>query len=419
MAESLVRGGAKLYSYMKTKNPGISRLSEKFKLGPLNEFDKIAEFAKEVDFSIIGPEDPLAAGIIDSLTANNIPCVGPFKTCARLESSKSFTRQLMEKYNIPGNPEFKVFTSLDGVEEYVKENTNIVVKPDGLTGGKGVKVYGEHLNSIGEVTDYVKDVLSNQGKVVIEEKLEGEEFTLQTFVDGKTVVGSPLVQDHKRAYVGDQGPNTGGMGSYSCPDHLLPFIEGKYVNEALKIMEKTVNAVKRETGVEYKGILYGQFMLTRNGLRLVEYNVRFGDPEVMNILPILENNFVDICSKIIDGNLSSKDTVYLKKATVVKYLAPIGYPVNPQPTEVQVDEEKIKEVGGKIYYASVNEVDGVIKTTTSRSIAVLGIGDTQEEAEKIAETSIGFISGNLFHRRDIGTKKLIEKRIQHMKELLG
>jgi len=421
IGETLVKGGVELVAYMKNKNPGIYSLSSQVFLGELSDFNKILDSSKGVDFCIIGPEDPLAEGIVNFLENSGIPCVGPRKEVALLESSKSFARALLQKYNIPGNPAYRICCNLSEVEDAVNEIglENIVVKPDGLTGGKGVKVYGEHLKSKDEVLEYCKNVLSTHSKVILEEKLEGEEFTLQAFVDGSTVVGMPLVQDHKRAYNNDEGPNTGGMGSYSCEDHLLPFLERKHVEDALKTMKLTVDAVKKDTGIPYKGILYGQFMLTPNGVKLVEYNVRFGDPEAMNVLPLLENNFVDICERIIDGTLSGVKVSFSSKATVVKYLAPTGYPVNPKPTEVMVDEEKIKEVGGKLYYASVNKEDGKITTTSSRSIAVLGVGNTVYEAERIAEGSIKYIKGNLFHRSDIGTKQLIQKRIEHMKRLLG
>lgn len=419
IAESVVKSNGVLYAYMKTRNPGIAKLSKEVKIGSLNDFNNIVDFAKKVDFCIIGPEDPLAEGVVDRLEDAGIPCIGPHSSTARLESSKSFTRLLLTKYMIPGNPDYKVFEDMNDVREYLQTHSNIVVKPDGLTGGKGVKVWGEHLSNINEAETYIRELIEKDGKVVVEEKLDGEEFTLQAFVDGVNVVGSPLVQDHKRAYEGDQGPNTGGMGSYSFPDHGLPFINREYIPQALDILKKTVNAVKKETGIPYKGILYGQFMLTRNGLKLVEFNCRFGDPEAINILPILETSFTDICLRILDGNLSEKHVLFDDKATVVKYLAPVGYPVSPVPTEVTVSEDDIRKLGGRVYYASVSEKDGKILTTTSRSIAVLGVGSTIEEAERIAENSICYIGGELFHRRDIGTRKLIQKRIDHVKQLLS
>jgi phosphoribosylamine--glycine ligase len=227
------------------------------------------------------------------------------------------------------------------------------------------------------------------------------------------------VQDHKRAFEDDKGPNTGGMGSYSMEDHLMPFFTQDDVNQALDDMKKTVAAVKAETGVEYKGFLYGQFMKTVSGIKLIEYNSRFGDPEAMNVLPLLNESFVDICWAIINGNLS-KNYEFEKKATVCKYLAPEGYPVNPKKDEpIVIDGKCLEKIGAKHYYASVYREGNNVFTTSSRAIGILGISDTLEKAEQIAEAGVGCIKGKLFHRKDVGTRKLLQKRINHMSSLLN
>ncbi|TFF88983.1 MAG: phosphoribosylamine--glycine ligase, partial [Promethearchaeota archaeon] len=417
ISETLSRDGAEIYAFMKSKNPGITNLSKEILLGDLNDFDSLNEFinGKKIDFAFIGPEDPLANGIVDFLENKDLPCIGPRKSVAKLESSKIFTRNLMKKYNIKGNAEYEVLDSIDDIIVFLdKLDNQVAVKPDGLTGGKGVKVYGDHLKNRSEIKNYCQELLSKDGKLVIEEKLVGEEFTLQSFVDGNTLVGMPLVQDHKRAYNGDEGPNTGGMGSYSFDNHLLPFVSKEVYDDSIEIMEKTMRSVEKETGIKYKGILYGQFMLTQNGPKLVEYNVRFGDPEAMNVLPLLKTNFVDICEHIISGSLNKIKIEFENKATVCKYLAPKGYPVDPKPTDVSVDSDKIVEIGGKIYFASVDLKENKIKTTRSRSLAILGVDKDISNAERIAEQSISFIKGNLFHRSDVGTERLINKRIKHM-----
>ena len=177
--------------------------------------------------------------------------------------------------------------------------------------------------------------------VVIEERAVGEEFTVQAFVDGKNIAPMPVVQDHPYAFEGDQGPITGGMGSYSDTDGLLPFLDEKYRDESVGIIEKTVEAINKEVG-PYKGFLYGQFMLTNEGPKLIEYNARFGDPEAMNVLPLLQTNFIDICKSIVDGNL--KGVEFDTLATVCKYIVPQGYPGKAIPNQViNVDEEKINE----------------------------------------------------------------------------
>ncbi|MCK4370315.1 MAG: phosphoribosylamine--glycine ligase [Candidatus Lokiarchaeota archaeon] len=423
IGETLVKGGAILFAFMSFKNAGLEDLSKKVKIQSETDFKEIIDFSKEnnIDFAIIGPEAPLVVGIVDALEKAGIPCVGPKIEAAQLEGSKVFARNLLEKYKIKSNIKNKIFDSMDGIESYIKDigEENLVVKPEGLTGGKGVKVYGDHLFSKTDILEYCQELTNNNNRFLLEEKCVGEEFTLQTFVDGKTVVGSPLVQDHKRAYEDDKGPNTGGMGSYSMEDHLMPFITQKDVDIALEDMKKTVAAVKAETGVEYKGFLYGQFMKTAKGLKLIEYNSRFGDPEAMNVLPLLKGNLVDICWAIINGNLS-QNFEFEKQATVCKYLAPEGYPVNPKKDEsVKINKKKIDEIGAKYYYASVYREGENIYTTTSRAIGVLGIADSLENAEKIAEAGVECIEGKLFHRKDVGTRKLLQKRIDHMNSLLN
>jgi phosphoribosylamine--glycine ligase len=422
IGETLVKGGATLFTFMSFKNAGLEDLSKEIKIHSETDFKEIIDFSNKnnIDFAVIGPEAPLVVGIVDALEKGGISCVGPKIEAAQIEGSKVFTRNLLEKYRIKSNVKSKVFDSLNGIESYIKDmgEENIVVKPEGLTGGKGVKVYGDHLFSKADILEYCQELIKNKSRFLLEEKCVGEEFTLQTFVDGKTVLGSPLVQDHKRAYEDDVGPNTGGMGSYSMEDHLMPFISQRDVDNALDDMKKTIAAVRAETGVEYKGFLYGQFMKTARGLKLIEYNSRFGDPEAMNVLPLLKGNMVEICWRIINGNLS-QNFKFDKKATVCKYLAPEGYPVNPKKDEeIKINNDKITKSGAKYYYASVYRENNKIFTTTSRAMGVLGIADSLEEAEKIAEAGVNCIEGKLFHRKDVGTQKLLQKRIDHMNSIL-
>jgi len=244
IAETLKKNkDVELYSYMKSKNPGITLLSEDCLVGSYSDLDKIKEFAvkNKIDFAFIGPEDPLKDGVVDNLQENGIAAIGPTKLMSRLETSKSFTRELLSKYNIEGNPKFKVFNkdNFNDIGNFIDDLNEIVIKPDGLTGGKGVKVQGDHFKTKEEAINYCKEVLESHHTVIIEEKLDGEEFSLQCLTDGKTVVGTPPVQDHKRAYEDDKGPNTGGMGSYSCENHLLPFLKKEHVEKALEITKKS------------------------------------------------------------------------------------------------------------------------------------------------------------------------------------
>jgi len=411
-----------LYSFMKTNNPGIASLSEKICLGRYDEPDAIVAFARDagVAFAIVGPEDPLSHGVVDALTAAGIPAVGPTRSLARLETSKSFTRNLLAKYNIPGNPRFRNFTSLDGIDAFLGELDGIVLKPDGLTGGKGVLVQGDHFQTRAEALEHCRDILRIHPGVTVEEKLEGEEFSLQCLSDGRTVVPTPPVQDHKRRFVGDSGPNTGGMGSYSCADHLLPFLDADAVAEGLAITRKVAEAIRMETGIPYKGVLYGGFMITRTGVKLIEYNARFGDPEAMNILPLLRTDFIDVCRAIIDGTLDRLDIVFEKKATVCKYIVPKGYGL-PEDHPDASFESSLIVIGdvhpARLYYSSIDRRSGGLYMTSSRALGVVGIADALPEAERIAETAVAGVHGLVDHRPDIGTEPLIWKRVEHMKKL--
>jgi phosphoribosylamine--glycine ligase len=426
IVKALAKSGAEIYAAMGNKNPGIVRASRGFKLVKDTDVENVVKFAAEsaVEIAVIGPEAPLEIGLVDALVKEGIGCVGPTKDAARIETSKAFMRGLMSKYKVSGNIEFCTFYDFEGAKKYVLDSEmEVAVKPVGLTGGKGVKMQGEHLKDKEEVIRYVKDIFDNKiggGGVVLEERLEGEEFTLQAFCDGRTVVPMPLVQDHKRAFEGDNGPNTGGMGSYSMEDHILPFMTKKELDQAMDIMRKVVGAMARD-GCPYVGILYGQFMLTRIGPKVIEFNARFGDPEAMNVLPVLESDFVGICEDIVAGKLSPSKVKFESKATVCKYVVPEGYGTKSKSGhEIRVDEEGVMNEGAHLFYANVNEENGRILTTSSRSIAVVGLEATVEKAEKACERGLRHVSGDaIYVRHDVGKRELIQKRIEHMKRIRG
>ncbi len=421
IAEALTRSGnVELATYAKAKNPGIFALSEQYQLGSYTDFPAILDFAKKnkPDFAFIGPDDPIADGVADLLLEAGIHSVAPLKTVARLESSKSFTRDLVQKYDIPGNPKFKIFYDANGVREFLEElGGEFVIKADGLTGGKGVLISGEHLAGVPEGEQYAKKCIEKFGRVVIEEKLVGQEFSLMSFVDGVHVVDMVPVQDHKRAFADDKGPNTGGMGSYSSSNHLLPFLTQKDLDDAHVITEKTLAALAEETGVQFKGIMYGGFMAVKNGVKLIEYNARFGDPEVMNVLPILKTDFIEICEAISNGSLDKIKIEFEKKATVCKYIVPLGYPDKPVSGAKISIEPSAGNENLKMYYASVDQKPDGLYLSSSRAIAFVGIADTLEKAEQIAESACSNVKGPVFYRPDIGTKALIEKRVSMMKSL--
>jgi len=412
-----------LYSIMSNQNPGIARISQ-FQIASENDIQTVKNFALEnkIDIAVIGPEAPLEKGIVDSLQEVGIDCVGPTREAARIETDKAFMRNLFEDHQIGGSLVYKVFENSQDAGDFIDDfEKDVVIKPIGLTGGKGVKIVGEQLKDNTEAKSYAKEVIETKmggyAGVVIEERAIGEEFTVQALVDGDNLVPMPAVQDHPHAFEGDQGPITGGMGSYSEKDGLLPFLDQKDYDTSVKVMEETIKAVKKDAG-PYKGVLYGQFMLCRDGPKLVEYNARFGDPEAMNVLPLLETSLLDLCESVVDGNL--KKASFKGEATVCKYLVPNGYPDSGKAgMPISVDESKIRDEGGIVYYAAVNQQDGQVYTTSSRALALVTTGDSIEDAEKRCEMATQHVKGNLFHRKDVGTEQLIQKRIMHMKEIRG
>ena len=423
--EALYRSGGEIYSVMKNANPGIIARSKDHLLCDEKDIDRICRFAKDNDVKLafIGPEAPLEVGIVDALEKEGVLCASPTKAAARIETSKSFMRDLVDRYHIEGNLAYASFDNAKDAEEYVKNiDHEIVVKPVGLTGGKGVKVQGEHLHSFQDIMDYINEIFDmNIGGagVILEERAVGEEFTQMVFCDGKNIRPMPLVQDHKRAYEGDVGPNTGGMGSYTDSNHLLPFITESERKEALKIIQDIVDAMAKE-GCPYRGPMYGQFMLTVDGPKIIEINARFGDPEAMNVLTLLKSDFVDICYRMATGTLT-EDVEFSDEATVCKYVVPEGYGVKSiSGKEISVDVENIERCGARVYFANVDQKDGKLLTGTSRSVGIVGIAKTMEEAESNCENALRYVKcDHIFVRHDIGTKALVQKRVDHMRQLRG
>jgi len=423
IAAALAESGSDIYSVMRNRNPGIARLSKEALLSPETEVERITASAVAwgIDFAVIGPETPLEAGLTDALEDEGIGCVGPSQAAARLETSKSFARAIMRRHRVPGNLGFAAFDSLPEAKRHLSDaKSDLVIKPIGLTGGKGVKVMGEHLKGKKEAAAYLEEIFSRKiggGGVVLEEKAVGEEFTLMAFVDGRNVIPMPLVQDHKRAYEGDVGPNTGGMGAYSDSNGLLPFVAQADRDAALDIMRQVVKALKSE-GFPFRGVLYGQFMAGADGPKVIEFNARFGDPEAMNVLSLLSSSFTDICSGIASGRLAENRVAFAKKASVCKYVVPQGYGTEPQAgKEVKVDEAGMPS-DARFYYAMVDEVDGRVLTTTSRAVGVVGLGDDIASAEAACERALGSVSGEaLFVRHDIGRAELVNRRVEHMRSI--
>ena len=404
--------GCELYACASNRNPGIAGLADGFETIAETAVDEVVSYATEVgaDIAVVGPEAALEVGVADALDDAGVYTFGPGSEAARIETDKAFQREFMQSESIPGCPDFAVFDDTEAACDYIDGyDGDLAVKPAGLTGGKGVRVIGDQVTA-DEAKAYLRD--SDYEQVVLEERLVGEEFTVQAFVANGEVRPTPAVQDHKRAYEGDEGPNTGGMGSYSDAAPELPFMTTEDYADAVEILEATVDALP-----DYKGVLYGQFMLGADGPKVVEFNARFGDPEAMNTLPVLETSFLDVVTAARDGDPLPQLT-FAGQATVCKYAVPDGYPTDPSSgAKITVDEDSVGDA--LLFYASVDEREDGLYTTTSRSFAVVGVADSIAAAEKQAEDALAAAGDGLRVRHDVGKPDVVQGRIDHMADLRG
>ena len=403
------------------RNPGIAAHCSSYRIGDITRASDVLAFASECspDLAVIGPEAPLEAGIADVLEEASIPVVGPRKAAARIETSKSFCRSLLSSSVPEALPVYFHATNRDEAARALDViGDHFVIKADGLCGGKGVKVSGEHLHSREEALDFCMEALRSAPCCLIEEKLVGEEFSLLSFTDGNTCLHMPAVQDHKRAGIGDTGSNTGGMGSYSGPWGVLPFLSSSDITKAGTINETVVHIMRTAVGVPYRGILYGGFMATAKGVFVIEYNARFGDPEALNLIPLMESDVVDAFLGIVSGNLGNLQMRFSSYASVCKYLVPPGYPESgKRGVQIPVPHAPPKNV--YLFYGSLHCEEEELVTLGSRTLAVTALGKTIEEAQELAESYIQQTKGSLTYRPDIGTRELVERRIRHMDELRG
>ena len=382
--------------YAAPGNAGISKLAMCVNIKD-TDVSNLVEFAKseKIDLVVVGPEASLAVGIIDALNEAGIKAFGPTKAAARIESSKNFAKDLMLKYDIP-TARYEVFEDYESAISFVKISPfPTVIKYDGLAAGKGVVIAENYEEAEAALKDMLLDDKFGHGKVVIEEYLEGPEFSFMCFVDGENVYPLQLAQDHKRAYDGDKGPNTGGMGAYSP----LPFITDADYNEALnKIMIPTAKAMVNEE-IPFKGVLYGGLMKTKKGIKVIEFNCRFGDPETEVVLPRLKSDIYDAFMAIVDGNKPNLE--WDSDATIGIVMASKGYPSDYQKGFVieNATSDNIYHMGTKF------DENGNYVTNGGRVLFVVAKAPTLEEANKKANELVKEIKcDNLFYRTDIGAK---------------
>ena len=378
--------------------PGNAGIAQQARTFPVKDTDvegllKIA-LDEKVDLTVVGPESALAAGVVDLFKANGLRIFGPTKAAAQIESSKEFAKNLMAKYGIP-TAGYETFTDYESAKAYVEAHSlPTVLKYDGLAAGKGVVIATTPEEADSALRDMLLDDKFGKGKVVIEEFLTGPEFSLLCFVSGTEVVPMVLAQDHKRAYDGDKGPNTGGMGAYSP----LPFITEEDREYALEhVMRPTAAAMVKE-GVPFCGVLYGGLMKTPEGVKVIEFNARFGDPETEVVLPRLKSDIYDVFCAFAEGR--GTELEWSEKATLGIVLASKGYPGDYEKVHVI---EGLDKVDAKVYHMGTALKDGKFVTNGGRVLFVVGEGDTLKEAQAAALEAVEKIEcDNLFHRTDIG-----------------
>ncbi|MCR4690222.1 MAG: phosphoribosylamine--glycine ligase [Lachnospiraceae bacterium] len=389
--------------YCAPGNAGIAQIAECVPIGVM-EFDKLVNFAKEkeIDLTIIGPDDPLVAGVVDPFEAAGLRVFGPRKNAAILEGSKAFSKDLMKKYEIP-TAAYETFDDPKQAMAYLETaDYPIVLKADGLALGKGVLI----CNTKQEAMDGVKSIMEDKkfgdagNRMVVEEFMTGREVSVLTFVDGKTVRVMSSAQDHKRAKDGDQGLNTGGMGTFSPSPFYTPEIDA-FCKE--HIFQKTVDAMRAE-GREFKGIIFFGLMLTEKGPKVLEYNARFGDPEAQVVLPRLENDIIDVVEACIDGRLDQMEVTFTDNAAVCVVLASDGYPVS---YEKGYPIEGLSAFDGKedyfCFHAGTAEKDGKIVTNGGRVLGITATGDDLKTARRKAYEATEWVSfDNKYKRNDIG-----------------
>lgn len=445
----------RLYVVDKQRNPFNVERAEKHIVIPDLNVVKICDFIDAnktvIDFGICCPEKPIIAGIRDLVEHNTgVQMICPTKRYA-IEASKASQRYLIEECAAEANPEFKVFHHADyksiadvkdAVWSFLDEIGNeVVVKPDKPAAGKGVGVWGDHFNSREQLFDHFRSIFESNSSssgsgsdVLIEEKLEGEESSFQAFCDGKRISALPDTRDYKRAFDSDTGPNTGGMGSYKAREDWLPFLSRRDREEEEKLVERIFNELRQKlkgNGEDdgLRGIpFYVAFMHTADGVKILEINSRPGDPEIVNIMPVLKNDLVDVCFRMVEGTLAGIKIECEKKATVVTYAVPMEYGGYRKRYSGDRRVDLSSAYGLKAKYADNLRIypgsmelqdDGGMYSLSSRTVCTVGIGDRIEEAREISLDGIRAIDGALWNRWEIGASHHIERSMRKMKELRG
>ena len=406
--------GYELYTVCPYENPSIIDCIKKSNgkhivADPFNK-EVVRNFIKEneIDTCVISSDNLLQDGLIDVARELGLKTFGPTSKGAKIEWSKTYALDIVEKlapemiiknYNITDADELKRI-----IDKY--EEDSFVVKPEGLTGGKGVKVGGIHFKGKEEGYEYAKSCLEASGNVIVQDKVEGREFTVMALTDGENIVVTPITFDYPYRFDEDKGPGTGGMGCLSFENGLLPFLEQKDVDECAELIKNTLKYVNKDS-MEFNGVIYGGFFKTKNGIKFIEFNARFGDPEALNVLNSLETPFIDVMENIFNKTLSENNCKFKKNYTFTVYVVTKEYAVEnrKEPLEFTLNKENIEEQGVKIYFANTKNIkeNTYSSVSNSRLFGLTVEGNTLEEAkEKVYNSMEGNLDEKLDYRKDIG-----------------
>lgn len=414
-----------LYAFAGHLNPSLVRYAEqsggRVQLGDVCDAAAVAQFAREqqIEIAMVSADEPLAAGVVDELLAQGTQAVGPTRAGSEIEWNKAFARELLADVAPEATPRLRVVADIDEIEEAVAsfDDLPIVVKPSGLTGGKGVKVMGPHFATHAEGADYARSLLEKAqagDSVLIEERIAGAEFTIQAISDGKTTVFPHSTYDYPYRFDGDEGPGTGGMGSLSTEREVLPFMTSAHYEAACSVIERVIARLGEE-GRHFNGVMNSGFFATADGIRVIEFNARFGDPECMNIMSLFEGDWTRVMERICSGTLAAEDVPLSPQASLVLYLVSPDYALprapgtTPRTYEFSLDVEAVERAGCSVFFSSAERLAGDTFRTvgTSRAVALATTAPTLAEAHERIVAQAGTIDV-LEWRREVGDERYLQ-----------
>lgn len=411
---------SELHALVGHENPTIvdsaARSGGSHRVGNVCDPAAVAAYARQagVDVAMVSSDEPLQAGVVDALRAEGIAAVGPTRAGAEIEWNKTWARELLLRVAPEACPRLEIARDADGLAYAFEQfgSTPVAVKPQGLTGGKGVKVMGPHLADHDDARAYAQELLERGAgaeAVIVEERITGAEFTIQAISDGRTVVFPPSTYDYPYRFDGDEGPGTGGMGSLSLATETLPFMTRAHYEEACSIIERVIAEIAKQ-GRHFSGVMNSGFFATAEGVKVIEFNARFGDPECMNIMSLFEGSWPGLMARIAAGELRREDVRLRPEASVVLYLVSPDYALRPgEPREFSLDERALAARGVEVFFsAAVRTGERSFRTVgTSRAVALAATAPELELARERVAGAAGAIAG-LQWRADVGRTAYLE-----------